>query len=226
MHLRIIGTTLILGIFSSLIVNGISQIDSRNRLLQVLAWISLITSLIASILLILAVWGAFDVHCPGGYVNYRSSACYASWQLMMEFISKALWVCIFVAFTTAIDGRFLQYDNNNWLITVFRGVTITCTTFLGLLFVISTLVEEFPDFLFKPTIIMVILVVLGLIGTPILCAIDRHRSRQIIDSQIQVNEQNLRAKIEQEVRAQIAAEQAAQTKTPSSTASTGKSSAS
>jgi len=161
-------------------------------------------------LLILLVWGAFDLRCSDSYFNYRSSACYANWQLMMEFVSKTLWVCIFVAFTTAIDGRFLGYDNSTWLITLFRGVTIACTTFLGLLFTICTLVEDFPDGLIKLVIIIAILMVLGLIGTPILCTIDKHRSQQIINSQLQANEQNLRAKIEQEVRAQIAAEQANQ----------------
>lgn len=210
-QVRIIGTTAVLGVFSSLIVNNIARIDGKNRTLQILAWVALIASLIATTIAILMIWGAFDRHCVNSYsyATSRYSSCYESWQTMMTTVLKILWISVVVAINSSIVGRFLGYDASNTLINVFRSGTISCSIFLGVFFVACILFEDFPSDLWRLIVILIILLVLGLIVTPILVMVNKHRDRQIIDANIQANEQTLRAQIEQEVRAKIAAEEKA-----------------
>ena len=209
-YLRIIGTTATLGVFSSLIVSNLSRFDSESRLLKALAAIALMTSLIATALTLLLIWGAFERNCHSSVpTDYYDQACYTKWYKMMDLTYRILWICVILAFTASIDGRYLDYPAyNNTVIRIFRGITVATATLMGSLLTLNTLGVYFDE-LWRVLIISGILLVLGLIATPILVMLEKNRHRQLVGTNSQASEQDLRAKIEQEVRAQIAAEEQA-----------------
>lgn len=176
LFLRIIGTTTTLGIFSLLITSSISRLSSsQSQLNKVLAWISLATSLIATIILVLMIWGAFDMRCPE---SSASNACITSWQGMMLVVNKLIWSCIILAFATAINNRYLAYRADNIAIAIFRNGTIVINTLLGSIYILFILFEiPLGEFFFKLVVIGSILLVLGLIVTPILVLAEKSRTK-------------------------------------------------
>lgn len=204
---KVIGTTVALGVSALLMSGNVARLNERS-LVRVSMWMALVANFLATLYVILGIWGAFRNSCDGA--EY-ASACMRNWRSFMEITLKVFLICLNMAFSLSIIGRFLTYRAQRSEVMAVCYATIVVAVILAMIFAIMTLFGiETDEVTLKIIVILCILLVFGLIATPILMALERNRDKKIVESNMVssgVDEQVLRAQIEQEVRAKIAAEQ-------------------
>lgn len=204
---RVVGTTVTLGISALLMSGNVARLNERS-LVRILMWMALVANFLATLYVILGIWGVFSSGC--GWAEYNS-ACMRGWRSLMEITLKVFLICLNMAVSLSIIGRFLTYRTQHSEVMAVCYATIAVTVILAMIFAIMALFGiETDEVTLKIIVILCILLVFGLIATPILMALERNRDKKIVESNMVssgVDEQVLRAQIEQEVRAKIAAEQ-------------------
>ena len=218
---KAIGTTAIMGVFSLFTMNNIIRLENEQKSVRYSAAGALISNVIWLIPSVLMLWGFFEIFqtdCQSsgisrsGYAYEAYEACMQPYYVLQEVILKIInTACVTSAVLTLISN-FMSFKNYTPAIRVLKITTMACGVLLGTyeigaVFFNRTINGEF----WRVLAIVGIILVFGLIVTPIMVRISRKQEEASVDNNQRetVDEAVLRAQIEQEVRAEIAAEQAA-----------------
>lgn len=201
---KILATTLLLSLFSLISTNNILRLSSEQKIVKITAASALIADIIWILPLLFMLWGPI----PGYTVKTRAFWTFV-WQITLTGLT--------IAIASTIASKFICfYRTKNSAIQALASLTIISSTVLSLLWLTNIWFMPSIGLPWQLYTIFFIFLVFGTIITPILAKvkhIDAHQTNQP-----PLNQEELRAQIEREVRAQIAAEQATKQKPKQPTA--------
>lgn len=186
---QIISTTSILGLLALFSMNNILRTENEHTYIKVLSIIALIGNLAWCIPWLLIVWDIIDY---SGITLWRIT-----------------YTAIIVAFNATLAAKFLSFKKYTQLIKGLSIMTIVTSAIISIYILVTlyssqyTIINQFFDSTWRVLVISGILLVFGIIVTPILA---RSAAKKEIASENESNETELRAQIEKEVRAKVEAE--------------------
>lgn len=191
---KVLGTTLLLSLFSLISTNNIMRLNHEQKIIKATAATALIANIVWVIPLLFMLWAPI----PGVTVKTR-----AFWTFVWDITFTGLTVAI----ASTIISRFVCfYRIKNSAIQALASLTIISSTILSLLWLINIWFSPHGAFPWQLYAIFSIFLVFGAIITPILVKVRHSNPPQ--EKEPSLSREELRAEIEREVRAQIAAEQA------------------
>lgn len=222
---KIVATTAILGAFSLFTMNNIIRLESVQKSVRYSAIGALISNLIWVIPSILMLWGFFELFKPDcqysyayGSYNYTAyNTCMKPYHNLEEVIFKTINTACVTSAVLTLVSNFSNFKNYTKSIAILKTVTIITGGMLGS-YEVGVIVfnDEVGGDFWRVLAVLGIVLVFGLIVTPILVKINKKKVETPAPAVQPIDEAALRAQIEQEVRAKIAAEQAASSGLPQS----------
>jgi len=193
--LKILGTTLLLSLFSLISTNNILRLGSEQQIVRIAAVSALIADFIWLIPWLCVLWGLM----PQYNLN-TSSFLTSTWDL--------IFTGLIIAVASTIVSNFINfYHIKDSTIQALASLTIISSIILSILWLLDIWFEPSTSYPWQLHTIFLVFFVFGLVTTPILVKIRYDNIQK--EAQPSPSQEELRAQIEREVRAKIATEQAA-----------------
>ncbi len=205
MEWRIITTTFLAGIASIIAMGCVTRLEEPQPLIKTLTILTLILDMVWFALSLCLLWYEIGdmIWCGGHLGDY--SGCYEAQNLVLK------WSITAFIFTVVLSllSRFMTIKGNT-SITSLKLLTIVSAVMCGLcgLIIVWKANELATDNMWRLLAVFAILVVFGIVVTPILVRLNKSKNKPKLSDE---EERKLRQEIEREVRAKIAAEQQSQT---------------
>ena len=216
---KIAGTTALLGMLSLLSMNNVFRLESELSSVRTLSTIALVSNILWSLPWILFLWDFFVATLcdrtpvtTEGYLHY-SSTCSSLYYATTDVLHKIATTAAILSVVATVASNFLNIGYRTRTIDLFRYTAITSSTIIGLYFLpaIWSGEEEYIGRSWRFIAILAIIFVFSSIITPILTKVARTKSRNPATTTHQpVDEVALRRELEAKIRAEIAAEQRAE----------------
>lgn len=221
--LKLISTLLIVGALALFSMNNFTRLVTQDKIARIFPKAALVSNLFWAIPWILLVWGVMDLvgramgwcvlNRSWYYYSYSYYDCSRSYYDFISIVWRLVGVAVTISLCCTILSNFLVMKKSTPAISILQKTTITLTSILGIYVLCCIIADKMLlDDCWQLLAVMAIIEIFGLVVTPILAKVHKSQEmKQALRAQVapSIDEQKLRAEIEQEVRAKILAEQQA-----------------
>lgn len=204
---QIISTTALLGFFALFNLNNLIRTENPQPLVRYPAIIAMVANVFWLVPWLIMIWGIFEPNCDNS-ANY--SSCMSGWYSFQEVAWQTINVAAIMSILASIVSNFMSFKCKTAAVRVLSIITIVSGILSGINEIIMINIPLSSELeIWRFFLITLIILVFGLITTPIVEKISRSKyetKQKDNNPTAALNEQQLRAQIEAEVRAKIEAE--------------------